>query len=172
MPDANGNPTEAELTVARSRSAGDAQYHQREVGEIISIGRETYGADQFDSDSMVVAEKLGARKDEFLSVIRQFDRPAALVKHFADRPGELEELAKLPTARMLTEIARIESRSAPYGHAVTRADPLWKSDASKGGRLSTQDWNRGVGDSLSEEQWQREYTRRQAERRERKGGWR
>jgi hypothetical protein len=173
-PNADGSPTEAELTVARVRSPDgqtvEAQ-HIKEVNAIISLGRETYGADQFDSDSAVVAEKLGARTQEFMALARQFDNPHKLVKHFADRPGELEALAKLPTTRILTEISRIEGRSAPYGHAVTRADPLWK-DASKGGRLSNEDWNRGVADSLTEEQFDREYRRRQAERRERRGGWR
>ncbi len=175
MPNADGSMTAAEATVAASRSGAASnpdQVHLHEVNEIVSLGRETYGHDQFDADSQVVADKLGVRTAEFMALARQFDNPHKLVKHFADRPGELEALSKLPTARILTEISRIEARSAPYGHAVTRADPLWKSDASKGGRISNADWNRGVADSLTDAQFDREFNRRQAERRERRGGWR
>jgi hypothetical protein len=172
MPNADGTPTTEEIAVARVRGQNNAAaQHFREVEEVIRLGQETYGRDQFDSDSQVVAEKLGARKDEFLAVARQFDSPHKLIKHFADRPGELDTLAKLPTTRMMTEIARIEGRSAPYGHATTRADPLWKSSASNQ-RLSNEDWNRGVPDTLSDAEFDRQYCARQRERAERRGGWR
>ena len=84
------------------------QTHALEVNAIIDAGREKHGSDRFDEMSATVAEKLGERTAEFMNAARQFDSPVELIEKLTDDPRELERLAKLPTSRMLVEIARIE----------------------------------------------------------------
>jgi hypothetical protein len=172
MPNPDGSPTTEELTVAHVRGGAATNEHQRDVGEIIELGRATYGIDNFDADSQTFADKMGPRTQEAMAVFRQFDNPHKLVKHFADRPAELEALSKLPTTRMMTEIARIEGRESPYGHAVTRSDPLWKSQAKGGkGLMNDADFTRSA-DAMSDADFDRQLRMRRQARTERRGNWR
>jgi hypothetical protein len=107
-----------------------------------------------------------------MAAMRQFDFPHRIVQHLADNPNDLEAISKLPTARMIVEIARIESRMAPNGRVNAFADPAWKAPAARG-RVSDADWGRGFGDTMSDAAFNKEFDRRQAERYERKRakGW-
>jgi hypothetical protein len=137
------------------------QTHQLEVNAIVDAGRERHGSDRFDEMSATVAEKLGNRTAEFMSAARQFDSPVELIERLADDPRELERLAKLPTARMLVEIARIESRLAPSSHAVTTTDPVWKR---KSIGFKEVDWNGPLQDRLSDKEYDKIFQKRQEER--------
>jgi hypothetical protein len=141
--------------------------HHKEVNAIIELGRGEFGRDQFDQDSQVVAQKLGNRTQEAMALLRQFDAPHRLIKHFADNESALDAFSKMNTARQITELARIEARSSSYGHVRTGADPAWKTPAGRG-RMSNEDWNATGGDALSDAEWHREYDRRQAQRRRRR----
>jgi hypothetical protein len=137
------------------------QTHQLEVNAIVDAGRERHGSDRFDEMSATVAEKLGDRTAEFMQAARQFDSPVELIERLADDPRELERLAKLPTARMLVEIARIESRLNPSGHAVTTTDPVWKR---KSIGFKEADWNTPLQDRLSDREYNKIFEKRMAER--------
>jgi hypothetical protein len=137
------------------------QTHQLEVNAIVDAGREKLGSARFDEISATVAEKLGGKLGEFMSAARQFDSPVELIETLADDPRTLERLATLPTARMLVEIARIESRLAPSGHAVTTTDPVWKR---KSIGFKEADWNTPLQDRLSDKEYDKVFFKRQEER--------
>jgi hypothetical protein len=137
------------------------------VSEIIDLGRREYGSEQFDADSQAVAEKLGNRTQEFMVLARQMDHPHRIIKHLADNTNALDAISKMPTPRAIVELARIESRSASYGHVQTFAQPAWKSPEMKG-RVSDADWATNGGANLSDREWNREFDRRWAERRARR----
>jgi hypothetical protein len=167
MPDASGNPTQAEISVAQARlgqQQNAAAQHQHDLGEIIELGRKEFGSDAFDADSEVVAGKLGVKTAEFMWLAKQMDHPHRLVKHLADNPKRLEALAQMPLARQAVELARIESQSAPHGHVSTYAQPAWQAPEMRG-RVSDSDWNANGGANLSDKAWHKEYDRRMAERR-------
>ncbi len=133
------------------------QTHQLEVNAIVDAGREKLGSERFDEMSATVAEKLGDKVGEFMAAARQFDSPVELIEKLADDPRELERLAKLPTARMLVEIARIESRLAPSGHAITTADPVWKR---KSIGFKDSDWGTPLQDRLSDSEYNKQFEKR------------
>lgn len=172
MPDAYGNPTADELRQhfeAQNRQAQQAlQEHGREVNSIIELGQSVYGAANFDAASQIVAEALGNRKDEFMATICQYDDPASIVVHLADNPARLKQLAALPTARMLVELARVEAQHKPNGHAHTMSSPEWKARASNK-TLSDADWNSPLQDALTDKEFNRQFEARMKARAGRRG---
>jgi hypothetical protein len=137
------------------------QTHQLEVNAIVDAGREKLGSERFDEMSATVAQALGARVGEFMGAARQFDSPVELIEKLADDPRELERISKLPTARMLVEIARIESRLNPSGHAVTTTDPVWKKKAVG---FKEADWNTPLQDRLDDKSYDKIFFKRMEER--------
>jgi hypothetical protein len=151
---------ELDHLVAQNKMA--VAQHEKEVNEIVAIGQDNYGAQVFDDASQTIADKLGPRAQELMLLAKQFDAPHRLIVELSNNPEQLERLGKMPTARMITELARIESRMAPHGHVSTGAAPAWKGQ--KGGRVSDTDWRANAGDNLSDKAWSREFDRRMAAR--------
>lgn len=156
------DPNDPQYIEAQNRIA--AETHAREVDQIIEIGRNQFGAANFDDAADVVAKKLGPRSQEFMAIARQFDRPHEIVAHLANNESRLDQLSKLSTERQIIELGRIEAQFAPHGNVNTGADPLWKTPAVRSGRVSDEEWSRHAGEGLSERQWAREFDRRMAER--------
>jgi hypothetical protein len=138
--------------------------HQHEVDRIVEIGRQTFGSKQFDEDSAVFAEALGDKTLPVMAALRQFDAPHAIVKHLADNPRRLAEIAKMPDARQIVELARIESQAAPHGHTETSREPAWKASPPDSSRVSDEEWRANGGSRLTDDQWTREFNRRHKER--------
>jgi hypothetical protein len=153
--------TQEEIVQAQQQMA--AQKYQQDANELTEVGRSQFGTSAFDEACQTVAEKLGNRLPELVSVAMEFDQPHVVLKHLADNEGRLEHVAKLPLTRMAAEIARIEAQHAPHGHTSTGLTPAWRAPSSKTGRVSDADWARGAT-NLSESQWHKEFDRRMAER--------
>jgi hypothetical protein len=135
----------------------------KDCASIEDLGRQTHGAQVWDEAVQTVTGKLGPEATRgFSQIVSQFDDPVSVVMHLSNNPGRLEALAKLPAARAVTEIARIE---AEHHSATPRAghEPQWKGIKS-GGILSNDAWNNGAGDQLSEAQWQKNWEARQKDR--------
>jgi hypothetical protein len=151
----------------QARAAAEMQEaaFQRDAEKITELGRETFGAQVFDDAVSTVAGKLGPDGVRvFTQIVSQFDQPHAVVKHLADNEGRLEALGKMPVPRVITEIARIESQMAPHGYTPTGNDPAWKKLPRGGSRMSDSDWNSGLSDKLTDQQFHKEWDRRAAER--------
>ena len=144
------------------------QEHSHDVNSIIELGQSIYGTANFDAQSQIVADALGNRTPEFMASIRQYDDPVGLVVHLADNPARLKQLAALPTARMLVELARVEAQHKPNGHAHTMAAPEWKARASNK-PLSDADWNSPMQDALTDKEYNRQFEARMKARAERRG---
>jgi hypothetical protein len=142
---------------------------QKDISDIVDIGRTEFGSDTFDQHSHVIAEKFGDRRREFMAVASQFDAPHRIIVHLSDNPRRLETIAKLPTHRMIAEIAKIESEMSPHGHSETFAEPSWRRPESRTGRVSDSDWKRNYGANLSDAQFDKEFNRRMTERAKERG---
>lgn len=136
----------------------------KDAQEIVEVGQSHFGRSVFDEASQVVAEKLGTRVPEFMSIASQFDKPHEIIAHLSNNLDQAEALAKMPAARMATEMARIEGRLSSYGHVSTGAQPYWKQPEARTGRVPDSEWARGGGDNLSDAAWHKEFDRRMRER--------
>jgi len=140
--------------------------HNEAVKGITKVGHAVYGKKSFDDAANVVGAKLADRTYEFVEIAKEFDDPAGPVMTLANNPTQLEQMSKLPTARMVTEIARIESRSKPHGHATTGNQPAWQT-VDHSGHVSYEEWQKTGGSQFGNDQdeaWNRAFDKVQAER--------
>ena len=141
-PNSNAAYYEAQRTAAESA-------HRNEVAAIIQQGQEQYGSSQFDDISNTVATALGAGTANFMTAVRAFDNPTEIIRHLGENPDRLDRFAKLPAARQLVELAKIQGEMSPNGTFATAADPAWKKSAG-GRRMSERDFASPLQDTLSD----------------------
>jgi hypothetical protein len=155
---------EQQLAIFTGQANQRLQTVALESSALIQTGQERWG-ERFNEASQVVADKLGPEKvPGFMDVNRQMDLGPDIIMHLADNPGRLEALARLPVERMSTELARIEAQMSPHGRVTTDPNAAWKQTSSRTGRVSDVDWKRNHGANLTDEQWHREFDRREREK--------
>jgi hypothetical protein len=140
--------------------------HQKDVEQIVTLGRQNHGDGAFDEASQNLADAVGPNNiTPLVAALKQFDRPHQVIMALGNDPDRLARLAKLPLARQITEIAKIEAEHAPLGHSRdTGAQPLWtRPHARANARIPDDVWRRGADDA-TDAQWFRVFDRRQAER--------
>src|ERR1700755_669260 len=81
--------------------------HVKDIADITESGRDTYGADQFNDAVSRVEQAMGNRAGELGILIKEFDDPAAALMHLASNEARLANMAKMPTARILADLAAI-----------------------------------------------------------------
>jgi hypothetical protein len=170
MPDENGNPTAAELTVARNRMGEHASY--KLVEEVYRQGRVKYGTAQFDQNMRHVAEKVGNEKSFAMrDVLLNCDRPAELIQHLASNERELNDIAKVAhnPQRLAMNLAKIESRWNSGGYANTSEEPLWRTPSGRD-KPGAADWSNGTAwDTATDKQLDEHLEARRGMKRQR--GW-
>lgn len=124
--------------LARAQQQMAVAQHEKTVNDITELGREVYGSETFDDAANIVGTKLGPRVAEFVEVIANFDAPHKLVVDLANDERSLDDLAKLPTARLITEVARREARMSS-DHARTGNTPNWRHPSARVGTMSDSD---------------------------------
>jgi hypothetical protein len=147
-----------------------AQQHGADVSKFVEVGRREFGTDRFDAASQTVANALGGRKNETLSVLRTSNTPHRHIMALADDSDRLARFAQLPLESQRAEIALMENRTAPYGHARAFAEPAYKTPALAGGPVPDADWNAGACDLMNDKDAFAEIDRRIEERVKRRGG--
>jgi hypothetical protein len=160
--DQNQNPQTPVTSLPPEQQQAIAQ-HQKEVNQLIEVGQAQFNATTFDESSQVVRDALGDRTAEFVTLAKQFDKPADIIVHLASNEKRLQQFAKLSTARQIVELGRIEAQLSSHGYVPTGADPLWRRQEARNGRVSDDDWARGA-DHLTDAQWFKESARRDNER--------
>lgn len=148
---------------ARAQQQMAVAQHEKTVNDITELGRETYGSEAFDDAANIVGTKMGDRVHEFVEVIQHFDAPHKLVVDLANDERSLEDLAKLPTARLVTEVARREARMSS-DHARTGNTPNWRHPSARTSTMSDADWSKGLGANLSDADFHRIADKKMAER--------
>jgi hypothetical protein len=127
-------------------------------------GYERYGQKSFDDSAHTLHDKLGNRAVEFLAVVAPFDKAPDIIAHLGNNPDRLEQISKLSTPRMVAEVARVEAELSPNGRAnPTGSVPAYKHESSRGHRVPDDVWRAGA-DNLTNDQWNREFDRRDRER--------
>jgi hypothetical protein len=159
-----------ERTVQAQMEMAEAQF-QKDASSIEDLGRQTFGAEPFDGAVAALAEKLGPDHTRaFTQVASQFDSPHEIVMKLADDEQRLAAMRQMPPTKFVTEIARIQAELRPR-EATRRTTPTGGSEAewrklhnSPNRILSDADWGGGLADQLSEDQWQRNWEKRQRDR--------
>jgi CO/xanthine dehydrogenase Mo-binding subunit len=135
---------------------------EKDIRDIVEIGRTHFSTATFDDQSQTVADVLGDKKNQVLQILAEFDRPHEVIAHLAQNEAQLKKLATLSPARQVIEIGKIEARLS--SSVNTGADPLWKTPAVRSGRVSDADWKTSFGEGLDDKRFDKEFWRRQEER--------
>ncbi len=141
--------------------------HHQETHEIVELGRNSYGARNFDEASETVAANFQNPETltTFMANLRSCDMPADVIVHLGNNPDRAKKLAALSPARQATEIARIEAQLSSHGHTETGAERRWKAPERMAGRVSADDWRTNGGDTIKDDSvWSRQFDRHMAER--------
>jgi hypothetical protein len=124
--------------------------HKAAVDIIVGMGRDEYGPQTWDEMADDVVNAIGRDKvNGFMGLLQNCDAPTRVVAHLAENPDRAKKIAGMTAGRAAAELGRIEAELMPVG-AGGGADPLWVAEV-KGGR------KRGLGDELSDSQWEKNY---------------
>jgi hypothetical protein len=144
----------------------ELRQHVEEVGQIVQLGRQTFGTKTFDEASQVIADTLGRDKaQEMMVLARGLDNPHQVLMELGQHPERLKTLSRLNPMQQAAELARLEARLDPNGVRPPGVDRAWKSPGLHSGRLNDEEWRSGAADSLSDEEWSRQFNRRRRESR-------
>jgi hypothetical protein len=87
------------------------------------------------------------------------DEIGKIVTRYAADPDRLDRLSKLPIARAVVDIGRVEAGLPPTSH-----EPLWQAEMKNRGHLSKEDFLSPLSDRQTDKQWNEDFDRYHAER--------
>lgn len=138
--------------------------HNKNLSDIVQIGKQHYR--DFEDSVQTVADTLGPEQASQLGGnVTSFDKPHEIL-HEMSKMGEteLKRFGRMPQARQIVEMSRIEARLNHNQQVFTTDAPAWQTEGVKGGRLSRDNFNSAASDLLSDDQWSREFDRHHRER--------
>ena len=99
---------------AQAFAAQQKQYE--ELVDRINVGYGTH--DNFDQALQIFTQN---GTDAMAEALQGVDEPSELIAYYADKPGELQRIAKLPPAKQVREIHRAEDTIKPRKKLVNKA---------------------------------------------------
>ena len=159
---AYGQQVQAQLTAEQEKQKQyqqAVQQHQKNLSDITAIGKQHYAG--FEDSVQEIADALGPEQAAQLGGnVTAFDAPHAIL-HEMSKLGEkeLKRFGRLPMARQIVELSRIEARLNHNQPVYTTDAPQYQVDGVKSGRLSRDNFNSAASDLLSDEQYSREWDR-------------
>ena len=133
--------------------------HQKNLSDITTIGKQHYAG--FEDSVQEIADALGPEQAATLGGnITAFDNPHGIL-HEMSKLGEkeLKRFGRMPMARQIVELSRIEARLNHNQPVHTTDAPQYQVDGVKSGRLSRDNFNSAASDLLSDDQYSREWDR-------------
>jgi hypothetical protein len=155
--------TPEEIAMLQARYANQDPGVEKDLNDIIELGRNRVGAERFDQASQQVADVLGPDK---LAVLREalphYNAPVEAIVHLSENENRLKAMKNMSTTQILAELARVEAEQGPtVAHGV---EPAWKGHARNKG-VSAEEWRTTGGANIkSAAEWNRAFDKHTAER--------
>jgi hypothetical protein len=149
---------EAEQQQRQAYEAGMRE-HQKDVSEIVSQGRNRYGAEAFDDAAETINNALGPEgTGNLMFILRNHDDPVGIVQKLAESgEANLKRLKNMSVERARVELARIENQLNPNGTNFTSEQPRWRCEGVTRGRISDEAFRTPISDALTDDQWSRNF---------------